>query len=490
MNPPATEPRPISIAEGVVVVSTVLAFPIGLYLVHRAPAAAVLYPAINFLLAGYLFLRRSPWYAGHIVLVFCFVSLVRRLVDAQAGWNPSNPVLLTPYLCCLFATLGFVRYWLKPHPRFIGVFLCMLACITYGVVVALCRGRTLAALVDALKWGFGPIFSVYVLSEADTHMQLRRVVVMCLVWAGGLMGLYGIAQFVLMPQWDAQWMRNVIELGLDSIGQPEPFAVRVFSTMNSPGSFGIMLMAAIVVALKRNILITALIVPLMLVGVALCQYRSLWAATAVAMIMVVMPRRAALPGANVVALAAMAIVALCSLAAVPRIQEALMHRASSLSTLNSDQSLKSRLAQYADLAHDDNLIGGEGLAINGASRRLDKGPSVAIDGAFIEVWRGLGVLVGSGFLLCIGILAGSLLFMPPGVDSEFYFDRAIVIGTFIQLPIGSVHMGEMGFCAWMFLGFALAELSRRRTSAIPSQARTYPTALGERMRHGYETADA
>ncbi len=75
---------------------------------------------------------------------------------------------------------------------------------------------------------------------------------MCLVWAGMTMALYGIAQFVLLPEWDAQWMRNVIELGLDSIGQPEPFAVRVFSTMNSPGSFGIMLMAAIIVALKTQ----------------------------------------------------------------------------------------------------------------------------------------------------------------------------------------------------------------------------------------------
>ncbi len=140
MTTRADASHPISVVDGVIVVATVLAFPIGLYAVHRASWVQLGYPAANFLLAGYLFMRRSPWYAGHIVLVFCFVALVRRLVDAQAGWNPSSPVLLTPYICCLFATLGFIRYWSVPRPRYIGVYLCMLACIAYGVVLAVYQG--------------------------------------------------------------------------------------------------------------------------------------------------------------------------------------------------------------------------------------------------------------------------------------------------------------------------------------------------------------
>ncbi len=196
-----------------------------------------------------------------------------------------------------------------------------------------------------------------------------------------------------------------------------------------------------------------------------------------------------MPRANIAALVVMAILAVCSLAAVPRIQEALVHRASSLNTLDKDQSLKSRLKQYGDLARNDNLIAGEGLAISGASRHLDKGATQAIDGAFIEIWQGLGVVIGSGFLLCIGLFAGALLHLPRMANSEIYCDRAIVIGTFIQLPIGSVHMGEMGFCAWMFLGFALAELMRCASSGRSTQPDA-GHALGQPLLPHYGTADA
>ena len=448
--------EPGSVLEGCAVLLTVLGLPVALYAVHLAPVGILVYPAANVLLAACLLIRRSPWYAGQCVLLFCFVSLVRRLIDLQAGWNPSNPVLLTPYLCSLLAIAGLFRYWLRPHPRYIGAFLCLLLCIAYGVVLAMFEGRMKAALVDALKWSFGPIFAVYILSEADRHAQLRRVIEPCLIWAGAAMGIYGIVQYTVLPLWDAEWMRNVAEIGLDSIGVPEPFAVRVFSTMNSPGSLGMMLMAGIVLALKRGVMVTASTVPPMLIGLALCQYRSLWAATALAVVLVALPRRAALPSANILALVVMGIVAFSAVIADPRIREPLVRRADSLTALKSDESLRVRLAQYVELTRNDRLVAGEGLAISGASRRLDKGRVEAIDGALIEICRGMGVIVGTAFLLSIFVLVGSLLFLPLTCAREIYYDRAIVIATFIQLPMGSVHTGELGFCAWMFLGFGLA----------------------------------
>ena len=41
-------------------------------------------------------------------------------------------------------------------------------------------------------------------------------------------------------------------------------------------------------------------------------------------------------------------------------------------------------------------------------------------------------------------------------DGHVYFDRAIVLTLFLQFPIGTVHIGELGFCAWTFLGLGLA----------------------------------
>lgn len=456
------ESQLIGALEGSTVLLTVLVLPAALYLTQRGQQAAMVYLAANTLLAMGLLARRSPWYAGQCILLFCFTALVRRLIDLQAGWNPSNPVLLTPYLCSLLAVAGFFRYWLQRNPRYIGRVLCLLLCIAYGVVLAMFDGRVNAALVDAIKWSVGPIFAVYILSEADRHEPLRRVIEPCLVWSGAIMGIYGVAQYVLMPAWDAEWMRNVMDLGMTSIGQPEPFQARVFSTMNSPASLGIMLIAGLVLALKRGVGVASLTVPPMLAALALCQYRSIWAATAIAVALVAIPRRACLPRANVVALAAIGAIALTVVAADPRIREPLVLRVTSLSTLQTDDSLRTRLGEYADLTRNDHLVFGEGLAINGASLRLDKGRVEVIDGALIETLRGLGVIAGSVFLLSVAGLAGPLLLAPPSAGRQLYYDRAIVLSVLVQLPMSNVFTGELGFCAWVFLGFGLSALIAHR----------------------------
>lgn len=444
-----------AILEGMLAASFALAVPVLLYIGDVAPYGRLLYPVLNFLLSGYLFARRSPWYVGHCLLVFCFVSLARRLVDQQAGWDPSNPVLLTPYLCCLFAGISFFDYWWRDRPYKFGSFLVILLCVAYGTLLAILNGRLLGSLVDALKWSVGPLMAVHMLAHRDTLAEIRRIVEPCLIWACAAMAVYGIAQFVNPAPWDASWMRDVTQLGLDSIGQPEPFRVRVFSTMNSPGSFGIFLSAGILVALKQRLSVAVSTTTLMMIGLALSQYRSIWAATALALLMVVFSRRASVRPGNLLALCIVGCM-LCSTALAPRISETVVQRASTLTAMKTDASLKSRHYQYEAIAQKDTLIWGEGLAMNGTSRRFDTKVSATLDGALIEIWCGLGVIVGTAFLLALSGLIVALFRLPHGIGNSVFFDRAIVSALFIQLPIGTVHVGELGFCAWTFLGLALA----------------------------------
>ncbi len=441
--------------EGAVVLCALLVFPIALYAVHLAPFGRYLYPAVNLVVAAWLFAKRSPWYAGHCVLLFCFVSLVRRLIDEQAGWDPSNPVLLTPYLCCFPTILAFLDYWAERRPRYIGPFLVILGCVVYGTLLAMIHERVLSSLIDALKWTVGPLFATYVLANHRMLPHLREVVEPCLIAAGVAMSLYGILQFISPPTWDALWMRNVETLGLNSIGQPQPFQVRVFSTMNSPGSFGIVLSAAIILGLKRRFAVSVPAIALMAVGLGLSQYRSIWGATAFSLLLVLVSRGGRVAFSRVIALVVIAMLA-GTTAVVPNVREAITQRAATLSSLKGDKSLEGRLQQYADLVRADNLIAGEGLAIHGASRRLDNKPVIAIDGALIEVMRAMGVFVGALFLAALATAVLSVFRVRAGADPAVFFDRAIVAGLFVQLPIGSVQAGELGFCAWMFMGFALA----------------------------------
>lgn len=444
---PEARPASSHAGEGAAVLLTVLVLPLALYADHLAAYGRLLYPLTNLLLAAYLYARRSPWYAGHCVLVFCFASLVRRLVDEQAGWDPSSPVLLAPYLCCLFAGITFIEYWSRPRPRAFAPFLILIGAVIYGAVLAVLNGRMLGAGIDLLKWSVGPLFAVHLLAQHEDGTHTRRVVEGCLVWAGAAMSAYGVIQYLDPPSWDALWMRNASDMGFTSIGQPEPFGVRVFSTMNSPGSFGTFLCAGIVLALKRTPPATAFTVSLMIVGLALCQYRTLWAVTALAVVLSFASRHATPRPGNVLALLAVVLV-LSSSAVVPRIRETVVQRAATLTALKNDESLESRMHQYAVLMRSDGLIIGEGLGVNRA-------PTI-IDGGLIEIALALGLVVGVAYLSALITLVASLFTAGGGIQPHLPFDRAIAVATLLQLPMGSVHVGELGFCAWLFLGLALA----------------------------------
>lgn len=440
------------------VVTISLLLPLVLYVGNVAPVGRLLYPACNVALAGYLFARRSPWYAGHCLLVFCFVSLARRLIDSQAGWDPANPVLLTPYLCCAFAAVSFVSYWYRSHPRYIGPVLVILGCTLYALVLAIVHERTVAGFADLLKWSVGPLFAVHILAHRDQLAQVRRILEAGLVCAGTAIAAYGIYQYISPPSWDVDWVTGVQDLGMTSVGQPEPYSLRVFSTLNSPGSLGAILSAAIIVAGKRSLPVAIPTISLMVVGLALCQYRAIWAATLLGVLMIVAARPKVLKPANILAVLAVS-ATLSSTALIPAMREALVQRASSLTALEGDESLEDRLTQYRRLAHDEELVVGVGLGQNGTVRKLDGLPPVVIDSGLIDIWQSMGVILGTVFLAAILTLVVPLFTERSTQPYHLAFDRAITVATFAQLPMGSVHIGELGFCGWLFLALGIAGLA-------------------------------
>ena len=335
----------------------------------------------------------------------------------------------------------------------------LLLAVLYGTILAAGQGRVLAGLVDLLKWGLGPTFAVYILAQGAGQAKIRRVVEPCLVWAGAAMAIYGICQFIQPTSWDTLWAYNVIDSGMDSLGQPAPFEMRAFSTMNSPGSFGAIMCCAIVIALKRRMPVALPTATLMAIGLAIAQYRAVWAATAIGVLLIVIARpAAALRPINLLA-AGIVVLAVCSSALVPEVREAVMRRAATLTNISSDESFANRLSQYNRLSNDDDLLIGEGLGLNGSARKMDDLPRLVIDGGLIEILRSLGAIVGAAYLAALAILITRLFRRHPAVADDVDFDRAVVVATFVLLPMGSAQIGEIGFCAWMYIGFGLATLS-------------------------------
>jgi len=91
-----------------------------------------------------------------------------------------------------------------------------------------------------------------------------------------------------------------------------------------------------------------------------------------------------------------------------------------------------------------------------------------IDSGLIDIWQSMGVVLGTLFLAAILTLVASLFTERSKQPCHLAFDRAITVATFAQLPMGSVHIGELGFCGWLFLALGLAGLTPASTIKYPS----------------------
>ena len=95
-----------------------------------------------------------------------------------------------------------------------------------------------------------------------------------------VMGLYGMVQFFVMPQWDVLWM---VGSQMSSQGEPVPYGVRVFSTMNSSGPFAFAMMGALVFVLAAPQRIRWLAGAAGFISFCLCLVRSTWGGWVIAL---------------------------------------------------------------------------------------------------------------------------------------------------------------------------------------------------------------
>lgn len=443
-----------------------LVLPVALHMAGLSALNRLAYPALAFVGAGILYARGSPWYLGFCVWLFAASPLIRRLADFHLGFEPTSAILLAPYVACLWAALSGVGYCLGPRPRFAGAFLVMLGCVLYGFVLSVFDGRATAAAVESVKWAVGPLVALHIIANPGSRPAFREAVVAAFVSAGFLMALYGAAQFVNPAPWDVEWLNNMLRFSAAVGGSPEPFAIRVFSTMHSAGSAGAFLAAAMVfaIALPMAVALPCLL-PIML-AIGLCQYRSIWAGTlvAIACVAAIGPAR---ERTRIVLCAVVVGLSLGSLSAVPEMEYTLGNRLRSLTELGADESGEQRLQQYARFLYDnENLLFGMGLGTGGGSQIQEQsdGPGY-IDGGLLVSFVALGVVAAGLFFAALALTVCRACAATGRLPGEGYLYAAMLAGWVLQLPFGSVHIGEHGFPAWLVIGLSLAASAGRTPEA-------------------------
>jgi hypothetical protein len=439
----------------IVLVSGALAAHAGGLLVYLFPGSAL---AVGCL----LYWRYPSLYLGFTWWLWFLTPAVRRLVDYQQGWNPLNPIMLTPYLVAGLAALTLLRHLPKLQLSRLFPFGLILLGLFYAYGVGAYKSGTLNATYDLLNWAVPVLFAFYLAVHWRAYPDHRRVIQRTFAWGVLVMGLYGLLQYFNPPAWDRYWMENA---PITSIGTPEPFEVRVFSTLNSPGYFSLVMMAGLLLTLSGGGLLRW---PAAVAGYAsflLSLVRSAWGGWITGLLFMI-AQRGRFRLRLIATVLVMGLIAWPLLSVGP-IAETVDARLQTVTELEKDTSFDARLVFYAEFAPIALLnLEGEGLGSTGLATKLGTagaalGQFANFDSGLMNIpfvlgWPGaLPYVAGLVWLLSYALRSGR-----SGVDLFAAASRGTVVAMLTQLVFVNALVGSSaGMVFWSFLGSSLAARS-------------------------------
>lgn len=409
-------------------------------------------PLLSFAIAAALLWRdRTASLMCFVLWCFTFAPFLRRLIDFRIGWLEPNPVLLVPYAAALPVLVVLPSLvWSRGYPQR-GPFMVLLVSILYGLLVGFVFGRTTGAAVDALRFALPPLMGALLLGARDGAERLRGFFLAYATLALLLCGLYAVWQYVTAPGWDAYWMA---EAALNSIGRPEPYDIRVFSTWNSPGSFSFFLLATLLTLASAPILRSA---PSMLAGFAallLTLVRSAWLGLAVGLLCLFVLGGLRMR-ARLVVLGALTAFAFPAIALIPEASETLEKRYRSLFQVGSDESANDRLLIYAQFTTELEAFPlGQGLGIGGRLNSETDTQSRTIDSGLVEVGLALGVFGGLAYLGSVASIALRAMWAGRGRPELAGFVAVVLVFSLLNLGVVT-SAGEMGIFFWVAVALLL-----------------------------------
>jgi putative inorganic carbon (HCO3(-)) transporter len=387
---------------------------------------------------------------------------LRRLLSLAEPAGPSDPLALAPFL--ITACIVAIELYRTRLSRFAGVILAVAATgYLAGVPGALSSPSAAAFALFAYLVAVGCFVIGYTEPLTFDSMTLRPV----LLVAVPPIAVYGILQYAgPLPSWDVAWIREVQDT-LVSIGAPQAGHIRVFGTLNSPGTFGAVLgIAAVGFLAQRRFDIAKLGgMALVLTALMLTFVRGAWVSFIAATVVTLLASRGA-AGKRVLPLGGALVVALAIFAGQNSTGASIVGRANTLTSLGADTSAQARVATPLQLLPEalSSPIG-HGLGSAGEASRLAASSALrSTDNGYLSLIYQLGpfgallvvVAAGAAGIRAIGNLVR---------HRSDPFDVLVVglLGYFgVGMLTGDLLYGITGMILWYLLGMAV-----RRSEEAP-----------------------
>jgi O-antigen ligase len=434
--------------------------------------ARIVYP-IGAVAIGLQLKRRSPAaYVSFVIWLWFLSPLVRRMADYLAGWQEPSYVLLTPYLVTLLSVSSIVDRALRRGPARLPIAgTTMFGLTAMGVMTGVPLGYAMAispAALESLNFLVPLALGWYVATNYQHLHEIERATVRTFGRAALIAGVYGIYQFSSPPTWDISWMQNI---EMTTIGRPEPFSVRVFSTMHSPGILGCFLALALTLWVAQPRMTTLLGAGAVAVTLLLSQVRAAWLAFVIAGLLVLVSLKPVqqLRAALLIVLAAGGMAAFML---TPEIAEQTQTRMETMQQLDEDSSAQARIEGHAvalEFVATHPLGAGIGQGDPGIESFISMRASI-----IVAALAQFGLVGATLYLLGMGALLIQLWrYYRRAATADGRALAAAGIGLVATSWLGVMTAGPIGMCVWLIAGLAIADRHLARLRAVAMRARAW-----------------
>ena len=385
--------------------------------------------------------------------------LLRRLFGLEGHYVSADPLALAPFV----ATAGCVALELAAG-GFSRRALTVMGAALAGYLLGVPEGIHSASSMIFSLFAYGSAVGALALGYREASsiggrggFSMRRA----LVVLAPLLAAYAVIQYIgPLPRWDQTWLQSV---NFTTTGSPVLGHVRVWSTLNSPGTFGAIAGVAVLCYLgaKRFTIFTAVGLGIVLVALALSFVRASWVSVVVAIFVLAVASRGRGGGRSLAAIAGVVGIVLVFAASSPTVG-AVLNRADTLGSTGGDTSAQARLNRpQTVIPKAAARPGGFGLGSAGESSRLTPSSNDAIrasDNGYLALIYQLGL---AGFIFVLGALIYGTRSAVRGVfrlrrDPASALRLALLAFLFTMMFFGDMLYGITGVVFWYVLGSAMA----------------------------------
>lgn len=405
------------------------------------------FPAMAFAVGLFLYIRYPLIYVSYTWWIWFLSPFVRRLVDWKAGYQEPNTVLLAPYLVTFVSLWTFIKVLPKASQNGTIPFILAALGIGYGLMIGVINQSMSAVIVPFLKWFTPILFGAYLLNQWREYPAYSQTIRRTFVWMTLLTGLYGIYQYVIAPEWDTSWLTSS---KLTSVGSPEPYGMRVFSTMNLAGPFSVAMTAGVLLLFSEKSPLKLSASGAGYLALLLTQVRAAWVAWVVGLLVLGASLKPKLQMRMFMTICLMAACVL-PLTAIEPFGEVINSRLETFSNLEEDTSYTGRMGIYETyfILALKTFVGFGLGGLKGIGETLD---SAIIDTLLTLGWIGTTYYTSGLLTLLLTLFKGQ----EARSDTFASATRAISLAMVVMLLFGNVLLDLSGVVLWGFLGIGAA----------------------------------